>query len=284
MSGGADRRVALVTGASRSVGKGVALALGSDGWTVYVTARGEVGTGGKLDRTAEEITERGGVGVPVQCDHSDDAQISALFARIADDQDGRLDLLVNNVWAGPSDGYAGFSQPFWERPVDDWDSLIGLGLRAHYVASVEAAKLMVPRGSGIIGNISSFGTRGYLHSVLYGMSKAGLDKMAADMAVELKGTGVTALSLWLGLIRNERMIASGMKSFEGFSLEDAESPEFVGRVIVALAGDPNVGDRSGHTLVTAETALEYGVTDVDGGQPVSHRGAFGGGPLFGPVS
>lgn len=278
------RRVALVTGASRSVGKGIALALGSDGWTVYVTARGKPGSGGPLDRTVEEITERGGTGVAVQCDHTDDDQVLALFERIADEQDGRLDLLVNNAWAGPSDGYAGFSKPFWERPIDDWDSLIGLGLRAHYVASVEAAKLMVPRGSGIIGNISSFGTRGHLHSVLYGMSKAGLDKMAADMAVELEGTGVTALSFWLGLIRNERMVASGMKSFEGFSLEDAESPEFVGRVIVALANDPDVGKRSGHTLVTAETALEYGVTDVDGGQPVSHRGAFGGGPLFGPVA
>ena len=185
------------------------------------------------------------------------------------------------MWAGPADGYAGFSQPFWKRPVADWDTLIGLGLRAHYVASVEAAKLMVPRGSGIIGNISSFGTRGYLHSVLYGMSKAGLDKMAADMAVELTGTGVTALSFWLGLIRNERMVKSGMTEFEGFSLDDAESPEFVGRVIVALANDPDVGRRSGQTLITAETALDYGVTDVEGRQPISHRSAFGGGPLFG---
>ncbi|MFF0814166.1 SDR family NAD(P)-dependent oxidoreductase [Rhodococcus sp. NPDC003318] len=278
----ADRRIALVTGASRSVGKGIALALGSDGWTVYVTARGEVGTDGPLDRTAAEVTERGGEGIAVQCDHSDDTQIEKLFARIADDRDGRLDLLVNNVWAGPSDGYAGFSQPFWKRPVSDWDALIGLGLRAHYVASVEAARLMVPRGSGIIANISSFGTRGYLHSVLYGMSKAGLDKMAADMAVELKGTGVTALSLWPGLVRNERMIASGMKSFEGFSLAEAETPEFIGRVIVALATDPGVGERSGRTVITAETALEYGVVDVDGGQPVSHRAAFGGGAVFGP--
>ncbi|SDD01215.1 SDR family NAD(P)-dependent oxidoreductase [Rhodococcus tukisamuensis] len=275
-----ERKVALVTGASRSVGKGVALALGSDGWTVYVTSRGEVGTGGPLDATVGEIDARGGKGVAVQCDHTDDAQIQQLFARIAEEQDGRLDLLVNNAWAGPSDGYAGFSQPFWKRPISDWDSLIGIGLRAHYVASVEAAKLMVPRGSGLIGNISSFGTRGYLHSVLYGMSKAGLDKMAADMAVELKGTGVSALSFWPGLVRNEAMVASGMKSFEGFSLADAETPEFIGRVIVALANDPNVGERSGHTQIVAETALEYGITDVDGNQPASHRAAFGGGALY----
>lgn len=273
-------RVALVTGASRSVGKGVALALGSDGWTVYVTARGEVGVDGRLDRTAAEITERGGHGVAVQCNHGDDAQIEALFARIADERDGRLDLLVNNVWAGPADGYAGFSQPFWKRPVSDWDTLIGLGLRAHYVAGVEAAKLMVPRGSGIIGNISSFGTRRYLHSVLYGMSKAGLDKMAADMAVELKGTGVTTLSLWPGLVKNEAMLARGRDNFEGFPLANAETPEFIGRVIVALTDDPEVGDRSGHTLITAEAALDYGVTDIEGNQPDSHRAIFGGGPLF----
>ena len=114
---------------------------GSDGWTVYVTARGPVGTDGPLDRTAAEVTARGGTGIAVQCDHTDDEQIQALFRRIADEQGDRLDLLVNNVWAGPP-GFAGFSEPFWQRPLSDWDSLVGLGLRAHYVASVEAAKLM----------------------------------------------------------------------------------------------------------------------------------------------
>lgn len=272
-------RVALVTGASRSIGKGIALALGSDGWTVYVTARGQVGAGGPLDKTAAEVTERGGHGIAVECDHRDDAQIAALFARIAEEQHGRLDLLVNNVWAGPK-GFAGFSEPFWRRPLSDWDPLIGLGLRAHYVASVEAAKLMVPRGSGMIVSISSFGTRGHLHSVLYGISKAGLDKMTADMAVDLADTGVTALSLWPGLVRNEAMAALGRDEFQGFSLANAETPEFVGRVIVALVNDPKVGVRSGHTLITAETALDYGVTDIAGNQPDSHRALFGGGPLF----
>jgi len=274
-----ERRVALVTGASRSVGKGIACALGSDGWTVYVTARGPVGTDSPLDRTAADVTERGGLGIAVQCDHTDDEQIRALFRRIAEEQGGRLDLLVNNVWASPP-GFAGFSEPFWKRPISDWDSLVGVGLRAHYVASVDAAQLMVPRGSGMIVNISSFGTRGYLHSVLYGISKAGLDKMAADMAVDLAGTGVTALSLWPGLVKNEAMLARGIDNFEGFSLANAETPEFVGRVIVALANDPKVNERSGRTLITAETALDYGVVDVEGNQPDSHRAAFGGGPLY----
>lgn len=268
-------RVALVTGASRSVGKGVALALGSAGWTVYVTARREE----SLEATAREVTERGGRGIAVCCDHRDDEQIAALFARIAAECDGRLDLLVNNVWAAPK-GFAGFTDPFWKRPISDWDSLIGVGLRAHYVASVHAAPLMVAHGSGLIVNISSFGARGHLHSVLYGMSKAGLDKMAADMAVELAGTGVTTLSLWPGLVNNERMQALGLTEFQGFSLANAETPEFIGRVIVALADDPDLGARSGHTLITAEAALDYGVSDVEGNQPDSHRALFGGGPLY----
>ncbi|MEB3032055.1 SDR family NAD(P)-dependent oxidoreductase [[Mycobacterium] nativiensis] len=274
--------IALVTGASRSVGKGIALALGSQGWTVYVTARGEVGADGPLDETAREVTERGGRGIAVQCDHRDDAQIAALFARIADEQDGRLDLLVNNVWAAPK-GFAGFTGKFWQRPLTDWDTLIGVGLRAHYVASVHAAQLMVARGSGLIANISSFGTRGHLHSVLYGMSKAGLDKMAADMAVELAGTGVSAVSLWPGLVRNEVMqgfMDRGLDNFQGFPLANAETPEFIGRVIAALASDPDIGARSGHTLITAETALDYSVTDIEGNQPDSHRELFGGGPLY----
>ncbi|MGN0041593.1 MULTISPECIES: SDR family NAD(P)-dependent oxidoreductase [unclassified Rhodococcus (in: high G+C Gram-positive bacteria)] len=275
-----ERKVALVTGGSRSVGKGIACALGSDGWTVYVTGRGPVGAGGPLDHTADIVTERGGRGIAVQCDHRDDGQIHDLFTRITDEQNGRLDALVNNVWAAPK-GFAGFTEPFWKRPIDDWDSLIGVGLRAHYVASVEAARMMVPRSSGMIVNISSFGTRAHLHSVLYGMSKAGLDKMAADMAVELHGTGVTTLSLWPGLVENEAMQARGLDNFQGFPLANAETPEFIGRVVVALAGDREVNGRSGSTLITAEVALEYGVVDIEGNQPDSHRAVFGGGPVFG---
>lgn len=272
-------KIALVTGASRGVGKGIALALGAAGWTVYLTGRGSAGDGGPLETAAAEVSARGGTGIAVHCDHRDDAQIAAVFARIDAEQAG-LDLLVNNVWANP-DGFAGFSDPFWRRPVDDWDTLIGVGLRAHYVASVEAARRMVPRGSGLIVNISSFGTRGYLHSVLYGMSKAGLDKMAADMAVELRDTGVTTLSLWPGIVRTEQVLAMGVEDIEGFPIAGAESPEFVGRVVVALAADPDVAARGGATLITAETAVEYGITDLDGNQPVSHRAAFGGGALFG---
>ncbi|WP_433212559.1 SDR family NAD(P)-dependent oxidoreductase [Microtetraspora malaysiensis] len=276
-SGPGAGKVAVVTGASRGVGKGVALALGEEGWTVYVTGRGPIEENDRLRRSADEVTSRGGAGVAVACDHRDDAQIAALFDRV-DAERGRIDLLVNNVWAGPA--YDRAADPFWRRPLSDWDSLITVGLRAHYVASVAATARMVRRGSGLIVNISSFGTRRHLHSVLYGMSKAAIDKMTADMAVELAGHEVTVLSLWLGLVRTERVLAKGVETIAGFPIAEAETPEFEGRVIAALAADPKVRARSGQTLISAETAAEYGVTERDGRVPASHRAAFGGGPVF----
>jgi NAD(P)-dependent dehydrogenase (short-subunit alcohol dehydrogenase family) len=178
----------------------------------------------------------------------------------------------------------GFNGRFWERPAGDWDALIGIGLRAHYVASCEAARIMVPQGSGLIVNISSFGSRSPFHTVLYGMSKTALDKMASDMAHELTGTGVATLSLWLGLIRTELILSLGMEDFNGFPLARAEDPTFVGRVIAALADDPALPRMSGSTVITAEYGRERGITNDDGEVPLSHRGAFGGGPLFPPVT
>ncbi|GAC70147.1 SDR family NAD(P)-dependent oxidoreductase [Gordonia soli] len=259
-------RVALVTGASRGVGHGVATALIDAGWIVFTTSRRGDGPDGATT---------------LACDHTDDSAVATVFERIVADA-GRLDLLVNNAWAAPK-GFGGFSDRFWERPVDDWDTLIGVGLRAHYVASVHAAQVMVPQGSGLIVNISSFGSRGHLHSVLYGMSKTGLDKMAADMGTELAGTGVTAISLWLGLIRTELLLSLGVDEFAGFSLQRAEDPRFVGRVIDALASDAQLSAHNGDTLVTAELGARYGITNDDGTPPDSHRSAFGGGPLFPPA-
>ena len=260
-------RVALVTGASRGVGHGVASALIADGWTTYVTSRHGTGPDGAL---------------PLACDHTNDDAVAAVFEQISAEA-GRLDLLVNNAWAAPR-GFGGFSDRFWERPVSDWDTLIGVGLRAHYVASVHAAAMMTAAGSGLIANISSFGSRGHLHSVLYGMSKSALDKMAFDMGTELDGTGVTAVSLWLGLIRTELLLSLGVDEFAGFSLQRAEDPEFVGRVIAALARDPHLPEYNGHTLITAELGAGYGIVNNDGTPPDSHRSAFGGGGLFPPAS
>ncbi|MFI7011071.1 SDR family NAD(P)-dependent oxidoreductase [Streptomyces sp. NPDC050145] len=278
MSDTATPRVALVTGTGKGVGRGIATALGAQGWTVYVTGRGEPDPGGPQAETARRVTEAGGEGVGLRCDHRDDAQIEALIARITKER-GRLDLLVNNVWAAPED-MAGFEDPFWTRPVTDWEPLIGVGLRAHYVAAVHAARHMVERGSGLIVNISSFGARAPLHSVLYGVSKAGLDKMAADMGHELASAGVSAVSLWPGLVRTDGLVEAGVEEVAGFRLADAESPEFVGAVIARLTDDPRLHERSGHTFVVAELAEEYEVTEADGRRAASHRAAFGGGPLY----
>lgn len=279
--GEAGRPAALVTGASRGVGRGIALGLADDGWTVVVTGRGS-GDGQPSDAlrgVAAEVDDRGGVGVALACDHRDDDAIAGLFTRL-DERGLDLGLLVNNVWAGP--GLESMLRPFWERPVSDWDLLVGLGLRAHYVASRQAAPRMVARGRGLIVNISSFGARGRLHSVAYGVSKVGLDKMAADMAVDLADTGVTTLSLWPGLVRTETLLAAGIEEIEGFPVAEAETPEFIGRVVAALVADPGTARRSGHTLVATEVADEYGITDERGQRPRSHREAFGGGPLFPP--
>ncbi len=263
-----QERIALVTGASRGVGHGVATALRDSGWRVYGTSRRGEGP-------------EGTVALPV--DHADDDAVAAAFARIADDA-GRLDLLVNNAWASPR-GFAGFTAKFYQRPVSDWDSLIGIGVRSHYVAAVHAAQLMVPQGSGLIASTSSFGSRGQLHSVLYGMGKTALDKMAFDMGADLAGTGVTAVSLWLGLIRTPLLLGSGLSEFAGFPVDRAEDPEFVGRVIAALADDPGLTDLNGHTVITAEYGATHGIVNNDGTTvPDSHRGAFGGGPLFPPAS
>ena len=271
-------RVALVTGGSRGVGKGVATALADAGWTVYVTGR----SSGRLQETVDAAVNAPGQIRPLECDHGRDEKIVAVVKKIATDT-GRLDLLVNNVWTNPK-GFMGFDGKFWERPADDWDALMGIGLRAHYVASCEAAKVMVPQGSGLMVNISSFGSRAPFHTVLYGMSKTALDKMASDMAHDLVGTCVSTLSLWLGLIRTYLILSFGMDDFNGFPLDRAEDPTFVGRVIAALTEDPDLAKMSGSTVITAEYGREKGVRNDDGNMPLSHRGAFGGGPLFPPAT
>ncbi len=269
--------VALVTGASRSVGQGIAIGLAEAGWTVHVTGRSLE----RLAATIDRIQAAGGTGHAHVCEHSDDADV----ARIVDEvwgTENRLDLLVNNVWAGPRMNHL---QPerFWERPLSDWDTLIGLGLRTHWVAAHAVAPRMVDRGSGVIVNISSVGARAYLHSTLYGMSKAGLDKMTHDMALELRPHGVTVLSLWPGLVRTEQLLASGVNEIAGVAVADAESPELQGRVIAALLADADLIGRTGTALITAEIAEEYGVSEPNGGRPISPRLMFGGGPVFPPL-
>lgn len=258
-----DGVAALVTGASRGVGKGVALALGEAGATVYVTGRTlDAGSRpGSLRETVAEIEERGGRAVPLVCDHADDESVRAAFAQVKS-----LDVLVNNVFAVP-DGELFSRKPFWEQPIGFWDTMHQVGLRSHYVATALAAPLLIQSTRGLVANISSFGGAGYQVNVAYGVGKAGVDRLAADMARDFRKHEVCSVSLYPGIVRTERVLAGELP----FDTTHSESPEFTGRAIVALAQDPERMHQTGKVLVVAELARHYDFTDVDGSQPRSLR-------------
>lgn len=269
-------RVALVTGASRGVGKGVALGLGEAGATVYVTGRTLEGTSpdgfpGTIGETARLVTELGGRGVAVRCDHRNDADVEALFAQVAAEQ-RRLDILVNNAWGGyehmveqTAEGQWEFTwpRPFWEQPLWRWDAMFSAGVRAAYAASRLAVPLMLAQRSGLIVNISYWAAQKYLGNVAYGVAKAAVDKMTADMAHELHPHGIAVVSLYPGLVRTEAV----MHNAAAFEMSNSESPQFQGRAVAALASDPRVMEKSGQVLISAALAVEYGFADVDGKQP-----------------
>jgi dehydrogenase/reductase SDR family protein 1 len=270
-------RVAVVTGASRGIGKGIALELGAAGATVYVTGRTvtEGRLPGSVGSTAEEVDRLGGRGVPVVCDHSDDSAVTSLFERVASDS-GRLDVLVNNVYNSPA-AARWLGKPFWEVPATAWDETFVIGVRSHYVSAVLAAPLLLQSGGGLIVNVSSPGSVRYMHNTVYGVGKAAVDRMTKDMAHELEGRDVTVLSIWPGIVNTEllQMIPAGhdgrrVLSLPGegeFDLDGAESPRFPGRAVVALAADPKRERWSGQAVYVADLADHYGFTDVDGRVP-----------------
>ncbi len=265
-----EGKVAIVTGASRGVGKGVALGLGEAGATVYVTGRSRTGKGtgalpGTIDETAEAVTALGGRGIAVPCDHARDEEVEALFDRVDRDR-ARLDVLVNNAFAIPDGVLTG---PFWELPISHWDTLHQVGLRSHYVAAVFAARRMAPNRGGLIANISSFGAKIYAVNVAYGVGKAGVDRMSRDMARELRPHAVAVVSLWPGIVKTERLLLEPERL--GFDTSRGESAQFTGRAVAALASDAQVLEKSGQALVVAELAREYGFTDTDGTLPASLR-------------
>jgi NAD(P)-dependent dehydrogenase (short-subunit alcohol dehydrogenase family) len=276
-----EGRIALVTGASRGVGKGVALGLCEAGATVYLTGRSTRASGpavnlpGTIEDAAEEAQALGGRAIPVRCDHADDAQTAAVVERIRAEQ-GRLDVLVNNVWGGYEYmhrfEFQHLGAPFWTRPIGFWDEMFVAGPRAHYVTSALAAPLMVEQGSGLIVNVSFFAAEAYTNDVLYTLAKNADRQMAETMAQELRPHGVAAVALYPGLVRTEAVLQAGE---EHFDFSNSESPQFVGRAVAALAGDPHVLERSGETLVAAELGEQYGFPDVDGKRPRSIRGEYG---------
>ena len=268
-----ENRVALVTGASRGIGKGIAEELAAAGAKVYFTARSVVEDPdhpGTVSATAEAIRDAGGDAIGIQCDHHADDQVAAVFERIQKDE-GRLDVLVNNATAELS---SMVGKRFWELPFSLWDDVIGVGLRSHYVATAHAARMMIPREGGLIVNVSSHGSKEYLMGVIYGVGKAGVEKLTSDTALELREHDVAVISIWPGLVKSENRLAKAERTEDGrltlFGLDLAEvgeSPAFSGRAVAALAADSARIDKTGRAFWLADLAREYGFTDADGSIP-----------------
>lgn len=275
--------IALVTGASRGAGRAIALELGAAAATVYVTGRSIEGAPttddvpGTIEATAREVTARGGHGIAVRCDHTVDADVESLFARIRDEH-LRLDVLVNNVWGGYEnpDCRPLPLVPFWEQPVHQWDRMFTAGVRAHLAASRLAVPLMLPQGRGlIVSTTANLAAVPYIRNLFYDLAKHAVARLTWAMAQELREHGIAAVAVAPGFMRTERVVeafrrAGAMDAIDGPG-GPGETPAYLGRAIVALASDANVIEKSGHVLEVGTLAREYGFTDVDGRQPPPFR-------------
>jgi NAD(P)-dependent dehydrogenase (short-subunit alcohol dehydrogenase family) len=270
-------KVALVTGATRGIGRGIAIGLGEAGATVYITGRTletsqleDDNIPGTLMETQKAVEKAGGVCIPVQVDHSDDQQIELLFEQIKTEQNGQLDILVNNVFSGVKAIATSQGKPFWKNAPSLWDTVNNVGLRSHYISSIFAARLMSERQEGLICTISSWGGLSYIFGVAYGVGKTACDRLAADMAVELKQDNITSISLWPGIVGTELMsqFSQEMKVGDRYNWE---TPLFTGRVIAALAAQPNIMKLTGKMRIVAELAQKYNIVDEDNKRPVSIR-------------
>ena len=277
MSPSLQGKVCLVTGAARGIGRGIALQLGQAGATVYITGR----TKTNLEECAEEIKARGGVPVTVQMDHGVDADVEKLFERIKSEQNGKLDVLVNNAYAGVNTIFSNTGKKFWDMdPVNTWDMINGVGLRGHYICTTLASRLMVPKQQGLIVNVSSSGGLKYLFNVAYGVGKAGCDRMAADCAHELRKSGVSMVSLWPGPVKTEFITehmgpGADPQSPEQVQMakvfEKGETIEFAGKAVVHLAADNNIMARTGKIIMTSDIGREFGFVDTNGQSPIDFR-------------
>ncbi|XP_076829332.1 dehydrogenase/reductase SDR family member 1 [Brachyhypopomus gauderio] len=265
--------VCVVTGASRGIGRGIALQLGEAGAIVYITGR----QAKTLQKTSAEVNERGGQCLPVVCDSSKEDDVKELFERVQREQNGRLDILVNNAYSGVQDIFDNMGKKFWEMDPAIWDSINNTGLRGHYFCSVYAARMMVPRGKGLIVVISSIGGLRYIFNVPYGIGKAACDRLAADTAVELRRRGVVSVSLWPGAVRTE-LVSQNILHNETLRGENqmkelfsnGETTEMSGKCIVELARDENLMSLTGKVLLTCDLARRYGLRDIDGRSVVDY--------------
>lgn len=268
-------KIAIVTGASRGAGRGIAMVLGEAGATVYVTGRSVRNSSSRpelprttIEETAEMVTTRGGVGIPVRCDHTHDDEVESLFSQVEAEQ-GRLDILVNNIWGGyEKEMDKGFVSPFWEQPLWRWDAMFLAGVRAHYAASRLAAQLMIPNKQGLIINTTFYDRGKYFQPLSYFLAKNTINQMAYGMGLELREHNITAIALSPGWMRTEAVLAviapDGEPSPEEYA--QTESVEYIGRAVAALASDTNVISKTGQPWTVGDLAREYGFTDIDGRQ------------------
>lgn len=277
-----EGKVALVTGATRGLGKGIAIGLGEAGATVYITGRSwhksttEDDIAETLPETQKAVEAAGGICIPVQVDHSDDQQVRLLFEQIKTEQ-GQLDLLVNNVFAGAQALKDAYGQPFWHHEPSLWDAVNNVGLRSHYITSVYAARIMSDRSQGLICTLSSWGGMSYIFGAAYGAGKSACDRLAADMAVELKPANIASISIWPGIVGTENISRFAEEMDEATSQAtfgdgyNWETPLLTGRAIAALAAEANVIQQTGKVKIVAELAEQYKLVDHEGNRPLSLR-------------
>lgn len=279
--------VAVVTGASRGAGRGIAMELGAAGATVYVTGRSTRGhpapgydrllalsklssVPGTIDDTAGEVTRLGGKGIAVPCDHTQEEDVARLFAQVQKEQ-GRLDLLVNNAWGGHESFDGVFDAPFWEHPLKHWDTMFDRGVRNHLLSSRLAAPLMLSQGKGLLVTTTFWDRGHYLKgNLFYDLAKASMTRLAFGMAEELRPHGIASLAVSPGWMRTE-FVLTGHQTDEAHwherpALARTESPRYLGRAVAALAADPQVIAKSGGVHLVGHLAREYGFTDIDGRQ------------------
>ncbi|MER6394866.1 SDR family oxidoreductase [Kitasatospora sp. NPDC001603] len=272
-------KVALVAGGTRGGGRGIAVELGAAGATVYVTGRSSTAGRSDLDRpetveeTAERITAAGGVGIPVRTDHSRPEEVRALVDRIAAEQDGRLDVLVNSVWGG--DQLTDWTHPLWEQDLDTGLRLLRRAVETHVITSRFALPLMVARRSGLVVEVTDGNTARYRGSFFYDLAKSAVIRLAVAQAAELKAHDVAAVAITPGFLRSEAVLEhfgvteanwrDGVAQDPNFA--HSETPAYLGRAVAALAADPAVMAKTGRALATWGLYREYGFTDADGTRP-----------------